>query len=287
MTYATVAILIWSGSLAMLRLGVSASLNAYDLTALRFGTAALILAPVVIRQGFALKQLGSAGLLTMIVGFGAPYVMLISIALETASASAAGSLNPGSMAIVSLVLGVVVFRDRIGPLGIAGAMLVLVGICMFAGLAEAVTIGHLTLIGSGIMWAAYSLAVRRSGVSALHATAIVAVGSAIFYMPVYITILPKLIPDAPWHDTLAQAGFQGVLVSVIAVFAFNRSAELLGPITGATLPALIPLVTLVIGALMLHERAGVAEYFSAALVGLGVAAILASRALARVSRKSA
>jgi len=46
--WAVAAITIWSGSLVMLRLGVTTSLNAYDLTALRFGVAALILAPVAL-----------------------------------------------------------------------------------------------------------------------------------------------------------------------------------------------------------------------------------------------
>lgn len=285
--YAAIAISVWSGSLVMLRFGVTTSLNAYDLTALRFATAALILAPVVVRQGFAVRRLGLADLLILVAGFGAPYVLLIGLALETASASAAGSLNPGVMALVSLVFGAVVFGDRIGPLAIAGGALVLNGVCVFAGLAETFAAGHLILMGTGIMWASYTLVIRRSGISALHATAIVAVGSAIFYMPIYALALPKRIADAPLPDILAQAGFQGVLVSVLAVFAFNRSAELLGPLPAVMLPALIPLATLLIGAIALHEQAGGAEYFSAMAVGLGVAVILASRATARGRQKAA
>ena len=41
-----------------------------------------------------------------------------------------------------------------------------------------------------------------------------------------------------------MTAFQGVLVSVVAIYAFNRSADLLGPVAGAALPALIPVVTL-------------------------------------------
>ena len=221
----------------------------------------------------------------MVLGFGAPYVLLISVALKTASASAAGSLNPCVMAIVSLVLGAVIFGDRIGPLAIAGATLVLAGACMFAGLAGTLAIGHLILVGTGVLWAVYAVVIRRCGISALHATAIVAVGSAILYLPVYVLVLPRRVFDAPVLDLLAQACFQGVLVSVFAVFAFNRSAELLGPVAGATLPALVPVVTLMIGAMALHERAGGAEYFSAGLVGLGVAGILVSRVLGAGSKQ--
>lgn len=174
--YAAIAIGVWSGSLVMLRFGVTTSLNAYDLTALRFATAALFLAPVVVQHGFAVRQLGRAGLPILMAGFGAPYVLLIAMVLETASASAAGSLDPGVMALMSLVFGAVVFGDRFGSLTVVGGALVLFGACVFAGLAETFAVGHLILIGTGMMWASYAFVVRRSRLPALHATAIVAVG---------------------------------------------------------------------------------------------------------------
>jgi drug/metabolite transporter (DMT)-like permease len=78
-------------------------------------------------------------------------------------------------------------------------------------------------------------------------------------------------------DVLMQAGFQGVLVSVVAIYAFNRSAELLGPIAGATLPALIPVATLGLGVFVLGETAGACELASAILVTMGLALILVGK----------
>lgn len=279
--WAATAIAVWSGSLVMLRLGVTTSLNAYDLTAIRFGVAALILVPVALWRGFVLGRLGIGGFLVMVAGFGAPYVLLISLALKSAPASAAGSLNPGVMAVASVFLGWVILRDRIGMARISGVVLILVAITLFAGLTNTVTIGHLILIGTGIMWAGYSLVVRRAGIPALSATAIVAIGSAVIYLPIYIMVLPKRIAAAPLPDVLMQAGFQGVLVSVLAIYAFNRSAELLGPVVGATLPALIPVATLVLGVVVLGETAGIEEVVPAVLIGAGVALILTGHNPAR------
>ncbi len=87
------------------------------------------------------------------------------------------------------------------------------------------------------MWPVYALIVRLGAVPALNATAVVAAGSAVFYLPVYFLVLPKQVLAAPLGDALAQAGFQGILVSVVAIYTFNRSAELLGHVAGATLPA--------------------------------------------------
>ncbi|MFC3284470.1 DMT family transporter [Litchfieldella rifensis] len=283
LVWATAAIAIWSGSLVMLRLGVTTSLNAYDLTALRVGVAALLLAPVICRRGFALERLGVGGVLAMVAGFGAPYILLISLGLGTAPASAAGSLNPGVMAVVSVLLGWRLFGDRLGPARIVGVVAILVGASFFAGVlgAETASVGHLILIFTGMMWAGYALVVRRAGIPALHATAIVAVGSAILYLPVYVAALPKQLPVAPMPDIVMQALFQGVFVSVVAVFAFNRSRELLGPVVGATLPALIPLVTLGLGVIALDEAAGARDLASATLIGVGVALTLAGHAPGR------
>lgn len=279
--WAVMAITVWSGSLVMLRLGVTTSLNAYDLTVLRFGVAALILAPVVLRRCIGTDRLGLIGLVTMLIVFGAPYVLLIALAMKTAPASAAGALNPGVMAFVSVLLGRIIFSDRIGLARLLGLVVTATGIVLFTWAVGAITTGHLILIGTGGMWACYALIVRHAAIPALNATAIVAVGSAIIYLPIYLVALPKQILSAPLADVLMQAGFQGVLVSVVAIYAFNRSAELLGSVAGSTLTALIPVVTLGLGVALLGETVGMGEIISALLVTLGLALILVGKPLMR------
>ena len=279
--WAATAIAIWSGSLVLLRFGVTTSLNAYDLTALRFGVAALILLPVILRHGFGLATLRPGGLVLVVAGLGAPYVLMISWAMVSAPAGAAGALNPGVMAIAAILLGGIVQGERIGRLPRIGILLILGGILVFTG--GHIGGGHLLLVMSGIMWAGYTLVIRRACIPALQAAAIVAVGSALAYLPVYLAFLPKAVTVAPLPDVLMQAGFQGFAVSVIAIFAFNRSTELLGPVTGASLPALIPLATLGIGVVLLGEPAGGQETLGAGTIGLGVVLILAGRSF-RISQ---
>ncbi|MDK3019801.1 EamA family transporter [Pseudodonghicola flavimaris] len=126
--WAAVAILVWSGALVMLRLGVTTSLNAYDLTMLRFAVAGLLLAPIALRRGRGTDRLGVMGLGAMVVCFGAPYVLLVALAMKTAAA-AAGALNPGAMAIVSVLLGRAILGDRIGGARLIGLALTTLGSC--------------------------------------------------------------------------------------------------------------------------------------------------------------
>ncbi len=100
-------------------------------------------------------------------------------------------------------------------------------------------------------------------------------GSAILYLPVYVAALPKQLLVAPKPDIVMQAVFQGVFVSVVAVFAFNRSRELLGPVVGATLPAVG------LGVVALDEAASARDLASATLIGVGVALTLAGHAPGR------
>ena len=71
--WALLAILIWSGWFVLTRLSLVENLSTYDIAALRFGTAGLLLLPVVLKQGFGLKQVHPFTLTALIAGAGAPY----------------------------------------------------------------------------------------------------------------------------------------------------------------------------------------------------------------------
>ena len=93
--YGLAAVSIWAGWSAMTRLAVTTSLDAWDIPALRFGVAGLLLSPILMRRGIALDRLGWLGLGGLIVGTGAPYAVVVAIGLRFAPAYDAGALNPG------------------------------------------------------------------------------------------------------------------------------------------------------------------------------------------------
>ncbi|GGC85489.1 DMT family transporter [Chelatococcus reniformis] len=278
--WAAAAILIWSGSLVLLRLGVTTGLTAYDLTALRFGVAGALLLPVLIRRGAGAGRPGPISVLLMITLFGAPYVLLLSLAVKTAPAAAAGALNPGVMAIAAALMARVFYGEALGPARLFGIALTALGVAAFLR-GEDVGFGHAVLLATGVMWAGYAAIMRSRRVPALTATAFIAVGSAALYLPVYVLALPKQIAGVPVLTIVLQAAFHGVLVTTIAVYAFSRSAELLGPAAGTSLPALIPVATLGLDVLVLGEAPDAGSIAGAGLVTFGLAFVLAGRAFAR------
>ncbi|AHF75808.1 hypothetical protein Sant_0712 [Sodalis praecaptivus] len=283
--WAATAIFIWSGSLILLRLGVSTGLTAYDLTALRFGVAAAILLPVILRQGISVHPPGWIPALVLIALFGAPYVLMLSLAVKTAPAAATGALNPGVMAIAAVIIARVSERQPLTPARRAGIALTALGVSGFVLTGGGISAGHRVLMATGVMWAGYAAVIRATRLPALNATALVAVGSAVLYLPVYAVALPKQIAATPLPDLLLQAFFQGFLVTTVAVYAFNRSAELLGSVAATSLPALMPVVTLGLEVLVLGQTPTSKEMISACLVTAGIALLLAGPALAAILRR--
>ncbi|HLF09574.1 MAG TPA: EamA/RhaT family transporter, partial [Gammaproteobacteria bacterium] len=73
--YGTLAALIWGGFPAITKLAMASdTLTAWDITALRFGVAGLILLPIFLRRGLGTMRWPVALLLAC--GAGAPYVLL-------------------------------------------------------------------------------------------------------------------------------------------------------------------------------------------------------------------
>jgi drug/metabolite transporter (DMT)-like permease len=190
---ALLAVAIWSGWLVITRVAVTSTLTAEDLSALRFGSAGLILLPVLWRRGLALDRFGWRGLALIVICAGAPYVLLASHGLALATAAEAGVLIPGTIPLFVALTSAVTVRERFGRIARIGLGLIVAGIAMIVvpALLQAVgwqLAGYGICLVSAVMWAAYTIEARRAGVDALHATAIIMVISAALFIPIYLLL---------------------------------------------------------------------------------------------------
>ncbi len=279
------AVGIWAGSFVLLRLGVRTTLNPYDVTALRFATAGLVLLPVVWRRGWALPRLGWGGVALAITGAGAPYALLVAEGLRFAPAGHAAALIPGLTAVFTAILGIWILQEPVAPAAWAGTALILGGTLVIGGVAA--PIGEGLFLVAALLWSGYVILMRRAAIDPLQGVAIVAVGSALLYLPVYVAVIPKAIGTAPFADIALQALYQGLLTTIAGLFAFNRAVASLGAARGAALSALIPVTTLALAAQFLGERPGAGELGAALLIGAGVAMVtIARRRVAHASASS-
>lgn len=272
------AIAIWVGWILLTRFGVTTSLSPYDITALRFACAGLLLAPVVFRQGWGLGRVGTKKWLIIVCCAGAPYVLIASSGLQFAPAAHAGALIPGTMPLWAALLAMFCLKEKITGIRKLGLMLIPLGIVIFVGagltdFASGNWRGHLLFLAAAMSWASFTVAMRsagQSGFTPLQAAAVVSVVSALVYLPVYLLFLPHRIMDAPLGPIITQTIYQGIFVSIISLFAYARSVSILGASLGASFASLVPVLAMLTAIPLLGEWPKASDYIGIAAITFGV-----------------
>lgn len=272
------AISIWVGWILLTRYGVTTTLSPYDITALRFGCAGLLLAPVIYRNGWGVRSVGLKKWLVIVCGAGVPYVLISSSGLKFAPAAHAGALIPGTMPLWAALLAMYFLHEKIAGARKLGLMLIPVGILIFVGsgltdFSSGNWRGHVLFLAAAMCWASFTVAMRsagQSGFTPLRAAAVVSVVSAIVYLPIYAWLLPHRILQAPIGPIVAQTIYQGIFVSIISLFAYARSVSILGASLGASFASLVPVLAMLSAIPLLGEWPKASDYVGIAAITFGV-----------------
>ncbi len=273
--YGLLAVCIWASFLVVSRLGVRTSLTPWDVVAIRFGVAGIILAPYLLRRGLALDRLGWIGLSAIAVGGGAPMVLLVNAGLLFAPASHAGALFPGAMPLFVALLAIPILKETLTSCQKGGLVLVslgVIGIVWSSGvnLGLSQIVGHLLFLTAGLAWASYTVAMRWARLDGLHAAAISAVVSFVLYLPGYAALAPTTLFEAPFLDVVLQAVVQGILTAIVALLLYGRVIAILGATGGAAFVALTPAVTSLLAIPVLDEWLSLIDWVAIGTISIGV-----------------
>jgi len=272
--YGLAAVSIWSGWIVVARLGLRTSLTPWDIAALRFGVAGVLLLPYVLVKGLAFERLGGVGLAAIVLGGAAP-VLLANSGLLFASAAHAGALFPGVMPLMVALLAAVFLQETFTNAKKLGFTLILPGVFVIAwssdsGIGSSANVGDMLFLSSGLAWAFYTVAMRQARLGGLHAAAISAVGAMILYLPVFVLTTGTTLAHAPWRDILLQGLVQGVLTAIISLLLYGRAVGILGASSGAAFAALCPAMTALLGIPILGEWPSVTEWLAILMISAGV-----------------
>jgi drug/metabolite transporter (DMT)-like permease len=255
--YGALAALIWAGFPAITKLTMaSAALDAWDVTALRFGVAGLLLLPLFLRRRLHGLTFGRALLLAC--GAGAPYVLLTAGGLAFAPAGHMGVMTPSCMLLCSTLGSWLILKDPLNGGRVLGVLTIFLGLVTLGwdGLAnhgERTWLGDAMFLLGGVFWASYTVASRAWRVEPLPTTAVVAVLSLVGFLPPYFWFAGAKLATAPWRELVIQGVFQGLVSAVIALLFYTRAVAILGAARGAVFAALTPTFSLLLAIPLLHE----------------------------------
>lgn len=278
---------IWGGWVVVSRMGVKASLNPYDIAAVRFFVAGVMLLPVVLRRGIKIGPLGAWGGLFLMFCMGAPYNLMTISAFKFTPASHSSIVYAATTAM-TCIMGYFVLKEEMPAKKIIGLLIAVSGILLLMLVKPSVQengmwVGHLLLLVAGCMWGVYAVFAKAWKVDAVQGTAVVAVFSMVCYLPIYFIFIPSNLATAPMEEIIWQGFYQGVMTNVIALMAYNKAVELLGASGTAIFIPLVPVMATFAAVPLLGEVPSSLEMAGIILAALGV--LLASGALAHTKKQ--
>lgn len=253
------AMLLYAGQFVFSRWSIQRTLSLWDLAALRFAVAGLLLLPVVLRHGLT----GAAGVgwrrsLVLTLTAGGPYTLIMFAGLSLAPAGHGAVIIPGATPVVSTLLVWLWLGDRPGPARLAGLALIIAGLVLvswpgIAGVgAERTWPGDVLFLVAGVLWGLFTVLARRWQVDPLRATAMVWT-LALAYVPVYVLVAGGRLLQAPRGEVVFQAVYQGVGVAILALALYSWSIRVLGASYASLFMPLVPVLGMLLAVPVLGE----------------------------------
>lgn len=273
---ALAAVAIWALWIVATRHAVSHALAPAAVALTRYAVPALAFLGVALRVGLKPRGVSWRVLALMVTGAGAPYFLIVATGMRFAPAADAGPLLPGTMPLILVVISVAGFGERLGASRLAGLVLIAAGIGAIGGhglldAASGAWRGHLLFVAGAFVWALYTLAFKRSGLSATQAVAVVSLWSFLMVLPWGGPAVAEAVAQGHWRDLAVQTLVQGACSGVVAHVLYGFAITRLGATRGAAFVALMPALAAVLAVPILGEIPSPAAIAGILATGLGVA----------------
>src|ERR1700728_319358 len=265
--------LCWALGFVAARHGVLSGMSPLVLALHRFVWPGIVLLPVIANNG--LSDLGGLGWRRgiLITAFGGlPLALWSYFGYLFVPLGHGTIIQPSCAALGGLVLARLVLREPLPPRRIAGALTIVLGLCVIG--AEALgTMGRSGFAGdllfatAGLSFAIFGMLLRLWRIDAKRAMAVTSVLS-LSGLPLLYFSYQNFIA-AGFLENLLQAVVQGLFAGAGAVYLFTRAVVLLGVGRAALFPALVPPFTLLIGYLTLGEVPSASQFVGLAIVLIG------------------
>ena len=273
--FVCITMCIWGGFTILSRLNLHWHVSAWDLVAMRFAIAFLILMPVLIYKKDLAFLWHPRPVILALTG-GLAYCLTVYTAFLHAPAAHAAIFLNGCIPLCTAVAAYLLFKHPFDKhtwlsLSIMLSALALMSYLMLHEQASAFGLGDVLYFLSAVWWGIFTVLLKQWKLSAWHSMASVAIWSALIYLPIYILFIPKHFQEAEPVHLLVQGVFHGVLVVIIATLTYVAAIERLGAFKTGSIVTLAPFIAAIIAVPLLNEPLSPA--IMCGLVGMGIGAL--------------
>ena len=273
--FVCITMCIWGGFTILSRLNLHWHVSAWDLVAMRFAIAFLILMPVLMYKKDLAFLWHPRPVILALTG-GLAYCLTVYTAFLQAPAAHAAIFLNGCIPLCTAVAAYLLFKQPFDKhtwlsLSIMLSALALMSYLMLHEQASAFGLGDILFFLSAVWWGIFTVLLKQWKLSAWHSMASVAIWSALIYLPIYILFIPKHFQEAEPVHLLVQGVFHGVLVVIIATLTYVAAIERLGAFKTGSIVTLAPFIAAVIAVPLLNEPLSPA--IMCGLVGMGIGAL--------------
>ena len=265
---------IWGIPYLLIRVAV-AEISPAMLVFARTAIGALILMPVVLARG-GLRGLGRKWI--PLLAFAAaeiagPWLFLFS-AEQHISSSLAGLLVSSVPLVGVAIAPLFGNREKMGPLGIGGLALGVVGVAAIVGLdfhaSDATAFIQMALVVIGYALGPAIVGRYLKGVPSISVNGISLAACAVAYAPLAAVQWPHAMPSA-W--VLVSVGVLAVVCTAVAFILFFELIAAIGPVRATVITYINPAVAALLGIAVLNEKLTIG-------MGIGFVLVLAGSVLA-------
>ena len=273
--FVCITMCIWGGFTILSRLNLHWHVSAWDLVAMRFAIAFIILMPVLLYKKDLAFLWHPRPVILALTG-GLAYCLTVYTAFLHAPAAHAAIFLNGCIPLCTAVAAYLLFKQPFDKhtwlsLSIMLSALALMSYLMLHEQASAFGLGDILFFLSAVWWGIFTVLLKQWKLSAWHSMASVAIWSALIYLPIYILFIPKHFQEAEPVHLLIQGVFHGVLVVIIATLTYVAAIERLGAFKTGSIVTLAPFIAAVIAVPLLNEPLSPA--IMCGLVGMGIGAL--------------
>ena len=273
--FVCITMCIWGGFTILSRLNLHWHVSAWDLVAMRFAIAFIILMPVLVYNKDLAFLWHPRPIILALTG-GLAYCLTVYTAFLHAPAAHAAIFLNGCIPLCTAVAAYLLFKQPFDKhtwlsLSIMLSALALMSYLMLHEQASAFGLGDILFFLSAVWWGIFTVLLKQWKLSAWHSMASVAIWSALIFLPIYILFIPKHFQEAEPVHLLVQGVFHGVLVVIIATLTYVAAIERLGAFKTGSIVTLAPFIAAIIAVPLLNEPLSPA--IMCGLVGMGIGAL--------------